>query len=1521
MEKKNTWQLGLIVAVIGLTLYNILPTIFYYTKPLKSPIDATHADTIIESTVNRVNQLEEESITWLESFNKLLGIKGAKITPNPDLPLQITLNFANASDADLFKKTLARAGSLIPFYPSQLSIQSQMGEAALDETTVIVRRNIPIHFEKDKVNQFFTFSEMHEADGTITKKYENLIQDRILQLAVSIGGPSENAGLVSLAIQKDSGARAEEFLFMIAQSILNIDSTFSNQMEIARRFYATFTQGISQDPAAVINQLIDSMTGLKDQVQVKKIELKEKESKLKGEGTALSDHEIAELNTFSQKEDRLMKAIAILRKEKKAFATGQTPLTFNSVFQMQNRSPFQKNATKLALSDYNPLIDSIQYNAAGETLSLHLKSDIAKLRAEWESREEYKGRLDALNQMIFNEIAQISRDSDELLTPSKDEFIVKVKNLPKSTAFISFDLSKVASVLYNHTKNLIAENWTPKSPDLKRDAYPIIGWKEFEKRSPSQKHLQLVLYAPALSSKSSIPGFRANSIYVIAKDMRKILEKAGQSPSSESSSQIQSDFTELVTLLRENGFNGYPGTTYPLPPEFAQDYVFEISDYYLPLLQATREAYTVHGTKRYAILELSDLQERILTLNNIETKEHEDLLRARDEYNAAKVNPDLNARFDVPKPTKNVYLDNFLLSARKYFRGDERKILQWGLDLSGGKTVQLALKDGNNKLVTDESDLKQGINELYNRVNKMGVSDVNIRQEGTNITLDFPGSQDISAAELIKASTMTFNFVNEKFATSGASLSPEVNQFLQEVWNEAVVTNKKDLDNINQIAWKHLYGDSLSGDTAIPRSPSAKALLENGLALQNPLDPAVSHLVDDTQSKVAMYRGDNFSDWQGQSHPLLLIFKNYALEGSNLEGVQAGYDPTKGNFLSFQIKSSSVEKNGVKSSPSKDLYAWTSLFSKETIGGTPYEAYSQGRGWRMAVILNGYVVSSPQLESPLKNSGMITGHFTGREINRLVSDLKAGSLTFTPQILSEQSISPELGYRERVQGITATIIALLAVMFIMIGYYRFSGLIASIAVIFNIIIIWATLQNVGATITLAGIAGIILTVGMAVDANVLVFERIREEFEKTQKIKSAVQAGYKKAYSAIIDSNVTTIIAALILLNFDSGPIKGFAVTLIIGIVSSMFTALFMTRYFFSKWVQNPNHKSLNMMNLIRPQNWDFLKFGKLSMWICLAIIALGGYGLVQNQSTILGMDFTGGYSLTVELEKSDQMNYRAEVEKALMQGGIAPQEMQVRELHPNNQLRIFLSKNLDRQGSPFYGLPIALQKESTMHSFETNPRLVWLIGALEKAHLKLTQDSLAKVNLSWKSVSGQMSDSMRTQAAIGLVLALICILIYITFRFEFTFAISATIGLAFDVLVTIALLAILHLCYVPVQIDLNTIAALMTIIGYSLNDTIIVFDRVREDTKIMRRNSMKEIINHSLNVTLSRTLLTSGTTFVVLIALVLFGGSTIFGFSLIMAIGVIVGTLSTFFIASPLLLFFQRREEGKPNEEIEVLE
>jgi SecD/SecF fusion protein len=1495
MKKKTKWQLTLIVTVLALTLYNIFPTLLFYTKPLNKPVNETQSVEIISQIISRVNSLEEQSVDWLKSFNKLIGVKTKEIQIVHKSPRLVKLQFETEQDTKTFKAFLPRAGSLIPFYPASLSLSEEIDEDS--PNTVYVQRTIPIHFNNIESDKFFRYSKMYNDDGTLTSGYWSLCEDRILTLGVAAGGNSENSALVQIANQGSS----PELFYFLSQTIVSLEKTLGDYPQIAKRFYSSFTRGLA-NPAAAVETLIAKLEEYKRTIQQEKIALKETSKELETVSQEILDLE--------SKETKTQLALSILIKNKSAFICNESAWNPDLLSLLINQT---FSPTKLSLQELNvtnnPVIEKICLNIPNSTLSLTIRPDVIQLRERLEKDPSEQSTYNALCQLIYDEVAKINRESGETLLPGQNEFTLKLTNLANAESFISLNLTAVAKAEYGHVKQVLQNFWHPTSEDLNRNAYPIQDWVEFQKLSPSQKNLSLVLYAPSLNGELPQPGFKSNSIYVIAKDLGKIIKKFGNAKPTAEALKVRSDFESLSNLLKAQGFTGYPGTTYPLSEDYANDYIFEISDFYLPLLMGTRENFSVHGTKRFATLELSDVKERIITLNKIETTIHEDLLKWQDDYNQCKVDPTLRTKFDVPRPTRNLFWDNFSLSFRKYFRGDERKTLQWGLDLSGGKTVQIALTDSSNKPVTKESDIKQAINELFARVNKMGVSDVTIRQEGSNITLDFPGSQNISASELVKASSMTFNILNEQFSIdSHTPLAADVNKFLQEVWNEALVTNKKDIENINRIAWSHLYGDSLNPESATPKTESGKALYEQGLRFANPLNPNISGEFNDSESKVALYRGDSFAEWNGQTHPLLIVFKNYALEGSNLENVHSGYDPSKGNFLSFGVKNSQALSDGGKSFPRNNLFNWTSKFAKDKLMGTPYETYTKGRGWRMAVILNGYVVSSPNLDSALRESGMITGHFTQREISNLVSDLQAGSLTFTPQILSEKTVSPDLGLKERTQGIVATIMALFSVIAVMVGYYRFGGVVASIAVLINLLIIWATLQNIGASITLAGIAGIILTVGMAVDANVLVFERIREEFEKTKKIAAAIQAGYKKAFTAIIDSNITTVIAALILLNFDSGPIKGFAVTLIIGIASSMFTALFMTKYFFAHWVKNPKNKELKMANLIQVRKWNFLKYGKAFLSLSILLIALGSFVFIKERNTIMGMDFTGGFAVNFEVTEKGTTTDR--IKTALLKdSNVTAQDFQIREFGTTNQFQISLAKSMSLQGKPFYGMPLENQIEYPTYSFEINPRLTWLVKALEKQGITLTETSLEKLDQNWRSISGQMSDTMRNNALIGLALACLAILVYITVRFEFAYAISATLGLVFDILITLAILALLHFSGVNIQIDLNTVAALMTIIGYSLNDTIIVFDRIREELKHKRKSSLREIVNYSLNATLSRTLLTSGTTLIVLVCLVILGGATLFSFSLIMAIGVFVGTLSTFFIASTLLLFFARKE------------
>lgn len=1511
MEKQKSWQFYLILAVLILTLYNILPTIFYYSKPLKSPVDAHKAEHISASIIDRVNGLEGDAQEWLYSFSKLLKVHPLSIEIVKDNPELIEVTLKSPQEANSFRQFLSRAGTLIPFVPAQLNPYQ---ESEIDPAKVLVSRQINVHLDPSVTGGLFQFTPKYNEDGTIAPLYRSLVNDRAAQLALAFGGTSKTAMQMASIIQHPTDSSYDELAISIAKEIVNAETLFSQtNRPIAKRFYANFAQNDLHDNDEIIQKFIARINTLKTRITNQRDAIVQEQKKLKEQGISSDSSQEQLLAMLNNQRSTLEKASAILTKNMESIKAFKKPLTLDAITTSLKKGKTENGVQILSLEDRNPFVEALLIDWDNDNIYLKFYQDVQQLRNNEGKTEAAAYQNEKLNQLIINDIASVSRQTDETIQPTEEGFGLSLNLLPDSQSFLVLNLGNLAEKQTQLINKQLSENWTPKQADLSREAYPIMDYAAYRKLKPEEQKLGLVIYAPSIYSEAPLQGFRTGSIYVIARGLNNIAQRYQQNPNDAESQAFANDFNQLKTFLQQKGFIGYPASAYGMSAAFNKDYIFELDDYYSNLLKATRENFDVKGSKRYGVLDFSNVEQRILTQNKIDDRIQEDLLKWKEEYHSAQVDLNATSKYLVPAPTKNPYWENLKLSAKKYFRGDDRKILKWGLDLSGGKTVRIGLRDHNNRIVSDPDDLKQTVNELYTRINNMGVSERNIHIENNNIILDFPGSQGLSAAELVKASAMYFHIVNEKFSSGNAALRESINQFLQDVWNEAVVTNRKEIESINEIAWQHLGGESLQGQETHPRSDNAKLLWENGLRLSNPKDKNVGSSFNDSLSAIAMMRGDDFMEWDGQSHPLLIVFHNYALEGSSLNNVTVGFDTAEGNILSFGVKRS--YEGSRPGSPRDDFYAWTSQFAEDKIAGTPKEIYTNGRGWRMAVILNGTVISKPSLRAALREGGMISGRFSQREVNQLAADLKAGSLSFTPKILSEQNVSPELGQQERTKGIVASIVAVILVVVAMVGYYRFAGLVASCAVLLNILIMWAVLQNIDAAITLPMIAGIVLTIGMAVDANVLVFERVREEFKISGRIASAIQAGYRKAFSAIADSNITTIIAALILIQFDSGPIKGFAISLIIGIVSSMFTALFMTRYFFAGWVQNPNNRNLTMAQFIGQTHFDFLAQTKKAVIISLIIMVVGSFLFISQRNTMLGMDFTGGYAVVVDLqEKTDVSDYRNEVADALLTHGATRNDFQIRELSRPNQLRIQLGISMEEKDHPFYQMPESLAEGKFAYSYQNSPRLTWLVNALQDQGLSIQPLQLENLDKDWTAMSGQFSETMRNNALIGLGIALLCILIYITLRFEFKFAVGAVIGLIHDVIITLGILALFHWLEFPVQIDLQVIGAIMTIIGYSLNDTIIVFDRIREDTKLLRKLKFNEIINHALNVTLSRTLMTSGTTLLVLLALVLLGGKSIFAFSLVMTIGVVVGTLSSLFIAAPVLLFLHNRELEKSN-------
>lgn len=542
-----------------------------------------------------------------------------------------------------------------------------------------------------------------------------------------------------------------------------------------------------------------------------------------------------------------------------------------------------------------------------------------------------------------------------------------------------------------------------------------------------------------------------------------------------------------------------------------------------------------------------------------------------------------------------------------------------------------------------------------------------------------------------------------------------------------------------------------------------------------------------------------------------------------------------------------------------------------------------------AIVLDNEVISAPVIQAHIPGgTGIITGQFTVEDSTNLAVLLRAGALPAELEFLEERTIGPELGADSIAAGQIACIVAFVLVLAFMWASYGVFGLFANIALIINVGLIFGLLSMIGATLTLPGIAGIVLTIGMAVDANVLVFERIREEMKTAKGASRAIQLGYEKALSAITDANITTFITALILYAMGSGPVRGFAITLGLGIITSVFTAIFVTRLIVVMWFERKRPKAVlqgRSLKLVPSvTNLDFFKRWKLSLGLSgfLIVIALGSFLL---QGLNYGIDFRGGTTIRTESAQTVDVGQYRDAITPLELGDVSITEVFDPTFGPDENVTMIRIQAQDGQESV---------SQDTIAEVE---------AALQEVVPDLTFTSV-------ESVGPKVSGELIQTAVIAVLLAIGAVLVYIWLRFEWQFALGAVIALVHDVVLTIGIFS-----EVQIQFDLAIIAALLTIVGYSLNDTVVVFDRVRENLRKYKKKPLKEVLNISINETLSRTMMTSVTTLLALLALFVLGGDVIRGFVFAMIWGVIVGTYSSVFVASTVLLWLGvKRDWTKPD-------
>ncbi len=532
-------------------------------------------------------------------------------------------------------------------------------------------------------------------------------------------------------------------------------------------------------------------------------------------------------------------------------------------------------------------------------------------------------------------------------------------------------------------------------------------------------------------------------------------------------------------------------------------------------------------------------------------------------------------------------------------------------------------------------------------------------------------------------------------------------------------------------------------------------------------------------------------------------------------------------------------------------------------------------GKRLAIVLDGVVHSAPVIRERIPSGeAQITGQFSMNEANDLAIILRAGALPASIVREEERTVGPSLGRDSIRAGIRATYIGGGFVLIFMTLYYLFAGFIASVALLFNLLIILGALGYFHATLTLPGIAGLALSLGMAVDANVLINERIREELRTGRSLRASVAAGYNKAFSAIFDSNLTTLIAAFFLFQFGTGPIKGFAVTLTVGIIASLFTAIVVTRAISETLISLGLLRSYPMFRFFKKEPaFDFVGKRRIFYFVSLLVVLGGlGYFLMRGQKAY-GIDFTGGYLAEYSFQKEVKTE---EVRVSLNKAGATDATIQ----------RVAGSKDIIIRTAKADSEKIIEQLRADFVHNPFDARRVEEIGP-------------------------SVGRELRGKAMWALLWAMLGILVYVGFRFKhFDFGIAGVIALFHDVFVVVGLLAITQR-----EMSLTIVAGLLTIAGYSINDTIVIYDRVRENMRFLRKGTLPEIINLSVNQTLSRTVLTSLTTFFVAFSLFLWGGTILNDFAFCLLVGMISGIYSTIYIASSLVITWQKMK-SKPRPE-----
>ncbi len=845
------------------------------------------------------------------------------------------------------------------------------------------------------------------------------------------------------------------------------------------------------------------------------------------------------------------------------------------------------------------------------------------------------------------------------------------------------------------------------------------------------------------------------------------------------------------------------------------------------------------------------------------------------------------------------------------------------------------------RVIREEVDgaIQNSFNVLRTRIDRFGVVQPNIQKlsQPGRILIELPGIKEPERVRKLLQGSANLEFwetyenseilpmlaqINREYA----AMAPQAEETKADAQEQKAESQKKaESDDLAELV------DNLGTDSAAVEADQAAQLAEykrqnplfgilnpsvsaNGQAYRGPVvgtvhytDTAkVNAMLESQIAKAVLPRDVRFYwtvkaiDEAGSYYQLVALKAQRdgraSLEGDVITDARADFS----QLSAYANVSMSMNAEGAK--------AWQRI-TKDNIGKS------------VAIVLDGYVYSFPTVQNEIAGgNSQITGNFTVEEAKDLANTLKSGKMPAPARIIEESVVGPSLGREAIESGLWSFVLGFCLILIYMIFYYGWiPGLIADFALVCNVFLLLGILASFSAVLTLPGIAGIVLTMGTAVDANVLIYERIREELRGGKGMRKAIEDGFKGAITAIVDANVTSFLTGAILAIFGSGPIKGFAVTYMIGIISSFLTAVFITRLLLEDYAAKDNAKELSfttrlMKNFLQNIHFDFVAARKWAYWLSGAVVIFAILGLEPHVfgKLNLGIDFSGGRNYVVRFDKNiNTQDVRESLEntfRATLEDGETFGLNVITYGNDANQVRIstnyriheetaeadeFIEGLLYKGCKPFLGDNISFED---FHSTESNAN----VGIMSS-----------------QKVGPAIADDITTSAVWAVLAALVVIFLYILLRFRnFAYSVGALVALAHDTVIVLGLYAILwKIMPFSMEIDQAFIAAILTVIGYSINDTVVIFDRVREYNRLYPKRDRKQNINDALNNTLSRTFSTSMSTFVVLLAIFIFGGETIQGFVFALLVGVIVGTYSSLFIASPIAFDIQMSRAKKEEE------